>query len=125
MAKDLTRLMHALFLPAAHPCREGQWCPPADVYRTATGWIIKFDLAGVRIEDLSIEVHGNRLRLRGTRRDQSYEEGCYYYQMEIAYSQFERVLDLPCNLQRADIATEYRDGMLLVRIILEATGESQ
>jgi hypothetical protein len=28
---------------------------------------------------------------------------------------------LPCDLQRADITTEYRDGMLLVRISTEAT----
>ena len=26
--------------------------------------------------------------------------------MEIAYSQFERSLELPCDLKRADIATE-------------------
>jgi HSP20 family protein len=36
--------------------------------------------------------------------------------MEIAYSRFERSVELPCNLDRADITTEYRDGMLLVRI---------
>jgi HSP20 family molecular chaperone IbpA len=41
--------------------------------------------------------------------------------MEIAYSDFERSLELPCDLGRADITTEYRDGILLVRIATEAT----
>jgi HSP20 family molecular chaperone IbpA len=36
--------------------------------------------------------------------------------MEIAYSHFERSLELPCDLERADITTEFHDGMLLVRI---------
>jgi HSP20 family molecular chaperone IbpA len=36
--------------------------------------------------------------------------------MEIAYSRFERVIDLPADLDQACIATEYRDGMLLIRI---------
>jgi HSP20 family molecular chaperone IbpA len=39
--------------------------------------------------------------------------------LEIAYSRFERSLDLPCNLQRAAIATDYRDGMLLVHVHTE------
>jgi HSP20 family protein len=125
MPKDLIRLMHALFLPAAGGCREGLWCPAADVYRTRRGWLVKFDLAGVRPEDIDLEVQGTHMRLRGTRRDSASHEDCHYYQMEISYSDFERVLTLPCDLQRADISTEYRDGMLLVHISPEDAGESQ
>jgi HSP20 family protein len=125
MPKDLIRLMHALFPLAAAPCPEGGWCPAADVYRTPQGWLVKLDLAGVRIEDVTLEVQGRRMRVRGTRRDWTYQEGCHYYQMEIAYSNFERNVELPCDLERADITTEYRDGMLLVHITPEASGESQ
>jgi HSP20 family molecular chaperone IbpA len=64
------------------------------------------------------------MRLSGTRRDGTTQEGCHYYQMEIAYSNFERTLNLPCNLERAGIATDYRDGMLLVHITPEESGES-
>jgi HSP20 family protein len=123
MSKDLVRLMHALFLPAALPCSEGSWCPAADVYRTREGWLVKLDLAGVRLEDVTLEVHGPRMRVRGIRRDCTIQEGHHYYQMEIAYSTFERNLQLPCDLERADIATDYHDGMLLVHIIPEASGE--
>jgi HSP20 family protein len=125
MPKDLIRLMHALFLPAIQSSDQGLWCPAADVYRTRQGWLVKFDLAGVRPEDIDLEVQGRRMRVRGRRRDCTFEEGCRYYQMEIAYSSFERVLELPCDLQRADITTDYRDGMLLVHINPEAPRESQ
>jgi HSP20 family protein len=125
MPKDLVRLMHALFLPAVSPCTPGVWCPAADVYHTRTGWLVKLDLAGVRVEDIAVEVQGRRMRVRGTRRDCTFHEGCHYYQMEIAYSNFERNLELPCDLERAAIATEYRDGMLLVLITPEAPGDTQ
>jgi HSP20 family protein len=125
MPNDMIRLMHALFLPAAGPCPEGWWCPAADVYRTRKGWLVKLDLAGVRPEDVSLEVKGRHMRVRGTRRDCAIEEGCRYYQMEIAYSHFERTLEVPCDLERADISTEYRDGMLLVHIAPEVSGEPQ
>jgi HSP20 family protein len=116
MSEDFIRIMHALFLPAAESCYESAWRPAADVYRGQNGWIVKFELAGVRPEDLELTVLGNRLTLRGVRRDYTALEGCCYYQMEIAYCPFERSLTLPCDLERANVSSEYRDGMLLVRI---------
>jgi len=117
MSEDFIRIMHAFFLPARESCREALWCPPADVYRGRNGWLVKFELAGVRPDDLELSVLGNRLTLCGVRRDNTALEGCRYYQMEIAYSHFERSLTLPCDLERADVTSEYRDGMLLVRIL--------
>jgi len=115
MPRDLIRLMHALLLSGPSPLA-APWSPAADVYKTPDGWLVKFDLAGVRPEDLSVEVRGRQLRVRGTRRDCTVEEGCQYYQMEIAYSSFERTLELPCDLGRANVSTEYRDGMLYVLV---------
>lgn len=121
MAKDLIRMMHALFLPEQRDVRGESWAPPADIYRTRAGWLVKLDLAGVRPEDVQLEARGSRLTVRGTRRDCVTEEGCHYYRMEISYSHFERDLELPCPVEEARIATEYRDGMLLVHITPEAT----
>ena len=39
--------------------------------------------------------------------------------MEIAYSRFQRVLELPGLSETAEIVTSYVDGMLLVRIKTE------
>jgi HSP20 family protein len=116
MSRDLIHLMHALFLPAAESCLERPWCPATDIYRTRQGWVVKFELAGVRPEDIDLEALGRRLTVRGVRRDCGTPQECCYYRMEIAYSRFERTVELPCDLDRADITTEYRDGMLLVRI---------
>lgn len=116
MSEDFIRIMHALFLPAAESCHETPWSPAADVYRGRNGWLVKFELAGVRPDDIDLTVLGRRLTVRGIRRDCTVLEGCRYYQMEIAYSHFERSIELPCDLERADVTSEYRDGMLLVRI---------
>ncbi len=119
MPKDLIHLMHALFLPPTETGEVGLLRPAVDVYRTRSGWLIKFELAGVRVEDIDLEVLSRRMTLRGVRRDLTTQEECRCFQMEIAYSRFERSIELPCQLDRADIATEYRDGMLLVRIQTE------
>ncbi len=122
MAKDAFRLL-PLFLAGAQSARQSEWQPSVDVYRSPTGWIIKCDLAGIHPEDIDLSIRGNRLTMRGIRRDSVHEEGCSQYRMEIAYSQFERSIDFPTDLTTAKFASEYRDGMLLVRISWEGNRE--
>lgn len=95
------------------------WEPLADVYRTRAGWLLKFDLAGVRPEDVTVSVSGRRVTVSGVRRDTIVEEGCSFYAMEISYNRFERSLEMPVNLSSAQIAIEARNGLLLVRMITE------
>jgi HSP20 family molecular chaperone IbpA len=42
--------------------------------------------------------------------------------MEIAYSDFERIIEMPCNLDRATVNAELRDGMLLIYVTPEGEG---
>ena len=120
MPEDVIRLMRSLFLPLAGKFQEACWRPATDVYRTPQGWLLKFDLAGVKPQNISVGIQGRRLTVRGCRRDTFAEEGHWHYQLEIAYSHFERSVELPSNLESAQIKTEYQDGMLLVRIETEA-----
>jgi HSP20 family protein len=96
------------------------WMPAADVYETHTGFIVKLELAGVRPQDISVSVSGDFLRIRGRRRDWIVEETRCCRSLEICYEQFERLFELT-GLEQSDVTTEYRDGMLLVKI---ATQES-
>lgn len=106
----------SFMLPIAGPNSDPVWQPVADVYRTVTGWLVKFELAGVDPGDVEITVENTRLTVTGMRRDWTFEEVCSHYSMEIAYNRFERSLELPCNLERAHLDMEYRNGILLVRV---------
>jgi HSP20 family protein len=117
------KLLQFLLLSAAKGFQPVVWQPPADVYRTAHGWMIKFELAGVRPEEIKLTVSGQSLTLRGVRRDICMEEGQHSYSMEISYNEFERTIDFPCDLERVDVATDYRDGMLLVRLTTRPTAD--
>ncbi len=95
------------------------WRPSADIYRTRNGWLLKFDLAGVRPEDVTVSISGRRVSVSGVRRDLMVEEGCSYYSMEISYNRFERSLEMPADLENARVQLEARNGLLLVRMITE------
>jgi HSP20 family protein len=105
------------FLPAGQYFQEVAWRPAADIYRIHRGWLAKFDLPGVRPEDIEVGVRHRRLSIQGVRRDWLEEEGLHHYSLEISYSPFERQIEFPESLEQAEIETEYRAGMLLVRIL--------
>jgi HSP20 family protein len=109
----LFRLMQAL-MPISPP--QPAWRPTADIYRCRDGWLVKLDLAGVCTEDIELSVREAWLTVRGIRRDWCIREGHQAYSMEISYNRFERAIELPCDLETAQISTEYRDGMLLVYV---------
>jgi len=65
MSRDLIRFMQSFFAPTLIECQPAGWCPPADIYRTTDGWLLKLELAGVRPEDIEVEAAGQRLRVDG------------------------------------------------------------
>src|SRR5882724_200201 len=85
------------------------WQPAVDIYKTPEGWKIKFDLAGVRPEDVQVLQADDQLIVRGVRRDSVMTEGWSYYQLEITYSRFERIIKIPCDLSQAEVRVEALD----------------
>jgi HSP20 family protein len=102
---------------SSRTCRA--WEPATDIYRTAEGWVVKFDLAGVDPDDVTVRIVDHTLFVAGTRRDRTLKEGVWHYQMEITYSRFERSIQLPCDLAHARVETEYTNGLLTLTFFTE------
>lgn len=115
----------SLFFISAEAGAAMAWRPSVDIYRTQEGWVVKMELAGVRPEDINVLASGSELFVSGVRRDRFVEEGWSHYSMEIAYSRFERTIELPCNLDRASVSIEYHEGLLLVRMKLNQDEEEE
>jgi HSP20 family protein len=114
--KEKPRINSIFCFSAARCSQETCWSPQADIYRGAFGWLIKFDLAGVRPEDITVSINGSHLSVSGIRRDLFVGEGYSSYSIEISYSRFERTINLSGEINPAGVTTEYRDGMLLVGV---------
>jgi HSP20 family protein len=104
--------------------RREEWQPAADIYKARSGWVLKFDLAGVRMDDVHVHISRRSVTVSGVRRDTMLEDaGCRHYSMEISYSRFERTIELPEDIQTAAMAVDYRDGILTVRIAQQEESE--
>ncbi len=93
------------------------WRPPVDVYRKGAEWLLKFDLAGVRPDDVRVRLAGSRVTVSGIRRDWVAELGYQHHSMEIEYNRFERTIELPGDLSGAEYSLEAKDGLLFVRVL--------
>jgi HSP20 family protein len=108
---------------AGHSLPQAGWRPAADVYRCRHGWLLKFDLAGVRPEDIEVRIDGRKVIVSGTRRDWRMPDVEEAHMMEIAYSHFKRSVELLDDIGRSEIQREYRDGMLLVHLLIPTSNE--
>ena len=111
---------HSFFVPTRHPCAP-DWQPPVDVYRCPRGGLVKVDLAGVRRDEIRVSCRQRQLVITGERRDCRVIDGQQAYSMEICYSQFERRIELPVEIEQLDIQVDYRDGMLLISLSQEGS----
>ena len=67
MARDQIRARQSFFVPVAQAAQgyaTACWQPPVDVYQTADGWLVKYDLAGVRPDEIQLSAQGRRLIAR-------------------------------------------------------------
>ena len=83
----------------------GAWLPSADVYETDSALVVKFEVPGVAMKDVSMTVEGNRLILRGEkRRAGTTAARGKFHCMERGFGKFKRVVHIssPVNTREAD-----------------------
>ncbi|MFM8320102.1 MAG: Hsp20/alpha crystallin family protein [Chloroflexota bacterium] len=90
--------------------RTPAWRPPTDVFETESAIIVRVEIAGMRQEDLAIELNGRLLTIRGVRQD--INERRAYHQMEIRFGEFSIDLELPAYVEVSQVQAIYTDGFL-------------
>jgi HSP20 family protein len=99
------------------PTSTGEWTPAVDVYETKDCFFLVAEVAGVKREDLRIEVKENVVRLKGVRPwDRKGIASESYLRMEFSCGSFERTFTLPGAVSEADVDASLRDGVLTVRL---------
>jgi HSP20 family protein len=95
---------------------QGLWAPPVDIYETDDAFMLKAELPGFTKEDVSIEIHENRLIIRGERKRETEAKEDQYHRLERAYGRFERAFWLPTTVDAEQIQATFKDGVLELRL---------
>jgi HSP20 family protein len=90
--------------------------PPVDLFETAQGLVLRMELAGVTLEDLSLTLCGQELVIRGQRRPFLLEGVTRFLRHEIGCGVFERRFLIPASIDPEGLQARYAEGILEVTL---------
>jgi HSP20 family protein len=96
------------------------WEPPVDIYEHASCFVVCVELAGMCREEIDVQIMPKRLLIRGTRPKAGIPEADGPHRvhlMEIRHGPFERIINLPGNLDLESVQAQYREGYLWIRLL--------
>lgn len=92
------------------------WAPSVDIYEDKDRLVLKADLPGINEKDISLDVDGNRLTLKGERRMEKETKEENYHRVERAYGNFVRSFSLPNTVDVENIKATFKNGVLEVSL---------
>lgn len=92
------------------------WNPRVDIFGEEGQIVLKAELPGVDKDNISIDVNGRVLTVKGERSADNEVKEDNYYMRERSYGKFERSFTLPAETDLEQIKAEYKDGVLKLNI---------
>lgn len=90
--------------------------PAVDVEESEDHFVLSFDMPGLEIDNIGIEVQGNQLIVSGERKlERKGREGRAQF-IERRYGLFQRAMTLPDAVKPDEVEAQYRNGVLTVAI---------
>ncbi len=88
------------------------WKPQMDIFETRDQIIIQAEMAGVRREDMVIELSNKAVKILGSRKCSQLDPTATYRLAEIQFGHFERVLYLPSVIDVERVSARFSSGFL-------------
>jgi len=104
---------------------ERSWMPAVDIIDTPAAYVLKVELAGMKLEDVHVELEDDVLTIKGERHQDETLDAEQYQSTEWHYGAFQRSISLPRSVKRDDIEATYEDGVVEVRVPKAAEVEPQ
>jgi HSP20 family protein len=92
------------------------WAPAVDVAECGDSYCITVELPGAKRDDVSLEIHGDMLEVRGHKRNEREEKDERRRIVERSYGSFSRHFVLPANADRGKIDASFKNGVLTIVI---------
>jgi len=113
----MNRLFDESFIqPYDRPYVADAYALPLDVVATGDEYVITAAVPGLKADDLSVEVLGETVTVRGEIKSEEKAEHDGYLLRERRYGQFARTLNFPVELDGAKAEASVENGVLTLRV---------
>jgi HSP20 family protein len=93
-----------------------EFMPACDVEESDQGYLMSFDLPGVKKEDVKIELQENQVTVSGERKQEKKVESKGRVSQERYYGSFCRSFTLPSSVEPSKVEASYDNGVLHIAI---------
>jgi len=92
------------------------WRPAVDIFDTDNAIVIKAELPGIKKDNVSIDVKGNVLTIKGERSFDKEIKEENYYRKERSFGKFQRSFTLPEAVNPEAIKANFKNGVLEIEV---------
>ncbi|HFD15780.1 MAG TPA: Hsp20/alpha crystallin family protein, partial [Rhodospirillales bacterium] len=94
----------------------GELLPEVDIVETDDAYKVVAELPGVDPDDVSIELRGDMLTIRGEKKAEREEKEENRYLLERRFGRFERTIRLPAEIEPDKAEASFDKGVLTIRL---------
>lgn len=115
--KDTDWLLNRIFgeIPTTKIFDE-EWLPSMDLSETKNDFIVKAELPGLDIKDISVNLSGDILTIKGEKKKEEEEKDEYHHYTERYVGSFQRSFQLPASIKGDNVEATFEKGILKVTI---------
>lgn len=99
-------------LAAPGPVFEFEWAPALEVVEKEGNLIARFELPGLKKEEIAVTVNEEGLTVTGERKREEEKKTQNWYRTERTYGKFVRTVPLPAGVNTAAVKATFHNGML-------------
>ncbi len=90
--------------------------PAVDIHEDEKEIVVTAELPGLKKDDFSVDLVGDRLTIRGEKKTEREEKKRGAYYCERSYGSFSRTFMLPCEVLADKAEATYKDGVLTLHL---------
>ncbi len=98
--------------------------PVSDMFETAESIVIQMELAGVKKEDINIELTSNCLEVSGIKRREGLTGEEIFQRVERPFGVFKKIFNLPKAARRDSTVASFSEGLLEIVIVKKDKDDS-
>lgn len=92
------------------------YLPPVNVREEDNQVVVSAELPGLQDKDIEVRVNKDTLRISGEKKEEIEAKEEDFYRMESSYGHFDRLVDLPAEVDENKAQAKFKNGVLTVRM---------
>jgi HSP20 family protein len=119
IAEDMDRMFEGVGLPGLGGLGSQElesFTPKIDVFKQDGKFVLRADLPGVDLDDVTVEISDNALVIEGERTYEHEEDEAGVYRVERGYGHFRRQIPLPEGVKPDTATATFKNGVLEITV---------